>query len=604
MAEVKGRVYGGFAGLPGGMNSGIDVSLLKNTEYARGVNVSTRGGLVETRGGFVSEATLPGTGVFRGASVWRLNSGDMLVYVRGSDVIVRHFDTGETWTVAGMFVDAGFVAGSEWCHIYQTDRWVTIQNGIERPVVLQYADGAVSLYGRSPDLVALTVGTLGYYLHGRIHYVPVKVPNLLPDPTSYPTATPELTDEEGRTCFLSSDIRDNLEPEKVFLMGEHRTVAEGGAVSLPAELGFVEAFGQMRGVSTSSGLGSLIVFGREGVSAFDVAISRVDWLKTASFGQVLFLGAGTRSSRAVSPANDDLIYIDGRGDVRFLQYDRATSMGSSGALYNTPKSNEMRYYIYGADPLYLGEVSSAFNDNRFYWTLHGESDKTYKALGVLDTIPTYTMAARDPASYYGVWTGFNYHQVLTARKNQEHLTFAVVKSTDVLTLLRYDDSQYVDPNSTAILSTIETGAMSLATEGSAVATDVKRLQFVELWLGNMKRDTSISVYYRPIGYEKWSLAGTRSFSVPGGPPQRRSAVKIPIKDAEVGYDPVTNQRLNVADAFQFMIRWTGFCRIELFRPMGVVVPQPESDTCEVDNADGEEYDAAEFDSDFDYEVAL
>jgi hypothetical protein len=38
--------------------------------------------------------------------------------------------------------------------------------------------------------------------------------------------------------------------------------------------------------------------------------------------------------------------------------------------------------------------------------------------------------------------------------------------------------------------------------------------------------------------------------------------------------------------------------------MGVVVPQPESDTCEVDNADGEEYDAAEFDSDFDYEVAL
>ena len=605
MADVKGRVFGGFSGLPGGMNSGIDVSLLKETEFARGVNISTRGGFAETRGGFALETTFPGAGVFRGAEVWRLNDGDLIVVARGSDLVIHNINTGEQWTVSNLFVDPAFVAGTNWCYLFQADRWMVVQNGIERPVVLQYTGGVVSVYGRDPDTVSITVGTIGYYIHKRIHYVPVKIPNLLPDPTAYPYASPQLTDEDGRTCFLSSDIRLDVDPKTVFFMAEHRTVALGGGIALPGELGFLEAFGQMRALSNSTGLGSLVAFGREGVSAFDVAIPRDQWLKTAS-GQVLFIGAGTRSSRAVVQANDDLIYIDTRGNVRFVQYDTAALSGGSGsgALYNTPKSNEMQHFIKAADPTYLGEVSAAFDDNRLFWSLHGEANRTYRGLGVLDMIPTYTMAAKDPPAYYGIWTGFEFHQVLTARKNQQRRMLAVVMTDSGLALLMYDDSNVTDEGGVPIVSTIETGALSLATAGAAVATDAKRLQYVELWLGNIKRDTSVSVYYKPLGYSKWSLAGTASVSVPGGPPQRRDAVKIPVKEDDIGYDTITNQRLNVSQAFQFMIRVTGFCRVELFRPMGVVVPQPDPDSCAVDNAGAIQYPAEVLDTDFDYEVPL
>jgi hypothetical protein len=603
VAEVKGRVYGGFSGLPSGMNSGIDASLLKDTEFARGINLSTRGGFAETRGGFSLEATLPGTGVFRGAEVWRLNSGDMIAYIRGSDAHVYHLDTGESWTISGLFVDAGFVAGTAWCYLCQADRWMVIQNGIERPVVLQYEGGVASLYGRDPDLVALTVGTIGYYLHKRIHYVPIKVPSLDPSYTDYPTATPTLTDEDGRACFVSSDVRLDLTPESLFMMTEHRVVNEGGAIALPAEMGFIEGFGQMRGLSSTTGPGSLIVFGREGVAAFDVALPRTSWLTTV-IGQALFLGAGTRSSRSIASVNDDLVYIDTRGDVRFVQYDRASLSGGSGALYNTPKSNEMRYFIRAADPLYLSEASSAFTDNRFYWTLHGESDHTYRGLGVLDMIPTYSMSAKDPAAYYGIWTGFDFHQILAARKNQDRLFFAVAKTDSGLALLKYSDDQVTDEGTTPITATVETGALNLATEGSAVATDVKRLQFIELWLGNIKRNTTVSVYYKPFGYSKWSLAGTQSISVPGGPAQRREALKFPIKEEEIEYHAMTGQRLNVAESFQVMLRWTGFCRIDLCRLMGVVVPQPEPDSCDVDNAEAIQYPAEVLDTDFDYEVPL
>ena len=43
----------GFIGLAAGMNDGIDPSLLEDSSYARGLNITNRGGLVKTRPSFI-----------------------------------------------------------------------------------------------------------------------------------------------------------------------------------------------------------------------------------------------------------------------------------------------------------------------------------------------------------------------------------------------------------------------------------------------------------------------------------------------------------------------------------------------------------------------
>lgn len=594
--------YAGFTGVPGGMNSGLDPLLLKPTEFVSGINLSVRGGFASTRGGFIIEKDHSDvSGAFRGADTWRLNSGDWQVLVIGDTVVIYDVDNGTRYTFPGMFT-----VSSSWCFFEQADRWMVIQSGGDRPAVFEILGGVPSLYGRDPTAVCLVQATVMQYLHGRLFMVPVQVPALTPDPTASPTAVPDPDPAagDGRLVFCAADVRDNLNPEYLFRMTEHRTVATGGVFNLPAEFGFIEGLSELRGAATGTGVGPLLVFAREGVSAFDVSVPRSEWL-TTSIGQVLFRGAGTRSSRSIVPINDDVGYIDVDGQVRFLRYDKTDLSGAGGVLYNTPRSNEMRYWIEQGDPQYLGEVSSTFVDNRFFWTLIGDSDKTYAAVGVLDTIPAYTMAAQEPPAYYGVWTGFDFHQVVSARKAQKYRLFAYArKAAGGVVFLRYDDDTTLDPLSTPIVASLTTKTFDFALDRVATATSIKRLDYCEFWLQDITRNTTVSVYYRLAGYSTWTLMGTKAISVPSGPPQSRRQLKISLDQSTTDCNTVTNKPVFVGDRFQFLIRIQGSCMLEAFRAVATVVSEEEPDICDTDNSNGLEYPVDTLAPDFDYEVAL
>jgi len=312
------------------MNSGLNPLSLKATEFARGNNVSVRNGFVETRGGYVQEFDLTSFGAgFRGAEILRLNGGDWFVAVIGTAVIFYSFDLGTSYSFGGVFP-----AGTGWCYFEQADRWIVIQSGVDRPAVYEInALNVPFLYGRNPNAVSLVKATVMQYLHGRLFMVPVNVPSLNPDSTALPYAIPDddLAAGPGRVTFCAADVRDNLNPEYLFLMSEHRIVAQGGVLTLPAESGFIEGMAELRGAATGTGVGPLIVFGREVVNAFDVAIPRPQWFST-NIGQVLFRGAGTKSSRGIVPVNDDLVYLDTEGQVRFMRYDKSQLAGSGGVL--------------------------------------------------------------------------------------------------------------------------------------------------------------------------------------------------------------------------------------------------------------------------------
>ncbi|MDP2734996.1 MAG: hypothetical protein Q8P12_02195, partial [bacterium] len=304
------------------------------------------------------------------------------------------------------------------CFFGQADRWMVIQDAVSRPVVLDTdSSGVPFVAGRNPkdDLaVSLCVGSVMHYAHGRLHYVPTMVPDFLPDPEEK-DAIPVSSEEPGRMTFVSSDIRDSLNPEFLFRMSEHRELTQGGALALSSEFGFVGGMTSFRGAATGTGVGPLVVIGREGVSAFAIEVSRAEggWKPPVSnIGQVLFYGSGTRSATAVMQINDDIIFIDTQGGLRTIRFSGTQLSGQGGTLSNTPMSYELGDFV-SAEGAELFSLSNA--DNLVFMTVSGEPEGYFKALAVLDLVQFYGLGSTSKPVYASLYTGFKFNQTIHAK---------------------------------------------------------------------------------------------------------------------------------------------------------------------------------------------
>lgn len=583
MAEV----FDGFTSLLDGMDSGIRPSLLKTTAYARGINVSCRGGSIRTRPGFVKVADLP-AGVFRNAGVWSLESGDRIVSAIGDTVHILNLSN-----TLGHTFQNGF---SYNCHFAQPDKWFLVQDGYSRPMVFEDNDGTPVLYGRDAPEVCYVPGTVAFYAHGRVHYVPTYEVALTPDPEAYPDVVPNLFSTNGRTSFVSSDICDVLgDPQWVFRMSEHRILNEGGGLKLPLELGYITAMSAQRNSATGTGVGALVVFARNGVSAFDVSLARSQW-KNNAISQVLFFGAGTQSPLGVAPVNSDLFYVDTVSHLRSIKYS-GSAAGNSLATF--PVSGPLEYFVDQSDLTLLSRASIAFVNDRVVWTICGE-DNYFKALGVLDTAQITGMSEADAPSFDGVWTGFKFLQVLKARWENRDTLFVIVKGEgEANALFRLDESAVTDGG-----NNIECQLMTRAMNFSEAPIDLKVLQYCDTYLADMNTDVAYSVYYRPLSNPVWGLFGEKTFSVPsGGLPQSRRKIRFGLDPSASLCDPVTGDKLFKGNEFQFCLKWTGSCIIDIFRVCANVVAEANL-PCSEDNANGVVVPENTLFADFSYEVSV
>ena len=605
----------GFSALTGGMNSGLDPQLLQTSQYARGINLTTRGGLAATRPAFPLLAAL-GPGPLQGSGVLRLEGREHVLYAVGGKVYaVGSSGPVEVW--AGLSPSAGFV------HFTQVYRWMVAQDGVSRPAVFEEVDGSVVRLARDAELepdssdtrVCLVPGTVGCYAHGRYHYVPSKNPQLLPeleidpdDETRYTDASlnavPVPSTESGLVGFVSSDILDSLNPYKVFQMSEHRVLDEGGLASLPSEFGFVRGMLPMRGAATGTGMGALYVFGSRGVSAFDVASPRSSaggkgW-KDIGFSQVAFSGVGTASPFSLVSINDDIWYVDHRGEVRSLTYD-ASQLSQSGyaspALFNVSKSFEATRWVAETDPAYLPRLSAAHADNRFHWTLCGG-----RAVGSIDFAQTHSANPSEiPILHEGIWTGFQVERVLSVSDGLR----LIVSEAGSLYLLGIGGEK--DLGRSKIRSELVTREMPGWYNEQMTWTWQKKLLAVELHVSGVSMPTSVQVYFRPSGWPSWTLLGEKALYVKEGtPPQSRVLEFKPNYAVVQECDPVTKKSLYFSRAFQFKIVWTGRAALRRFVAWAQRVPEPPTWQCEKDNADGAEFPPAELvsSSDFGYSVVI
>lgn len=567
-------VRDGFLSLVGGMNGGYDPALLQDGTYAKGINVTCRDGIISTRPSWSLYYEM-GKGKFQGASRWSLNSGDRIVYVIDGVIYSLELDSKKVIN-HGLRMDPTVTR----CSFVQVDRWMMIQDGVSYPFVIEENKTtytAQDYSGTNPAVPAITPGYASAYIHGRIHYSPAKLPLMTPTLPTIPTdadynAKPTISTEVGRQSIVSSDVIDLYSPEFVFRLSEHRVLNEGGAIGLPSEVGFIYAIAPFRNSTTGTGLGAAVVFGRDGVCAFDFSIPRTQWSET-NITQVLFFGNGTVSPMSVVPVNDDLMYVDTTGNLRTVKYTASSTSGSGGSLSSTPLSFELRPFIEQSAREALPATSLSFSDNRVLFTTAGLVDGNYRALGVLDTAKAASISGAENPSYDGVWTGYNYLQVLSARKNKEWLTFIVVKdlsASDSVSLLWLDSSANTDCSKVPVKSVIWTRMFEFNSP-----SDTKKLILAELWLSDIKRNTDVSVYFRPRGYHKWSLAATKTIVVPeGSQPQTRRRLHFPVPMTATGCNPASNEKLYLATSMQFAIVFTGRCKVDRFLATATLVLDP------------------------------
>lgn len=527
----------GFVSLLSGMHGGIAPELLKEDAYARGLNVSSRNGLIHTRPRFSLETSLP-TGSYGGAEVWSLSTGDYLVYVIAGRVYAAPVDDWSNFTDLDLLFDP-----DARCYFCQVDKYMVIQDGTSSPRVLQESSGTISLFAGH----TIPIGTIMAYAHGRLHLVPKVVPG---------------TSEPGNRYFISGDVLFPDDPTNVLQFTETDYWNEGGAHGIPEEMGDIYAIQPFRNASTGTGIGGLVILGKNGSSAFDMSIRRSSW-KDIQLAQVLFSGTGTGtispfSARAI---NDDLVYrgLDG---IRFVRYTKSGIAGSSGALSCVPSSNEVTPFIDTENADSLPFVSTALADNRMFLTAGGlwaTGDNVFSSMIVMDLASVYGMRGAPAPSYDGIWTGVNPVQVLTATRSNRQLLLIISEDNKVYTT---SEAVYEDEGGNDPLCRVYTKVMYFPND----RVSLKELQHVELWVSDLYKDVDVTVHYRPEGFPLWSQLGTATIpSLGSAYPQRRRRLRIPLSDDAKTYDPETGDALYKATGFQFCIEWRGSMQLSTVR---------------------------------------
>jgi len=155
--------------------------------------------------------------------------------------------------------------------------------------------------------------------------------------------------------------------------------------------------------------------------------------------------------------------------------------------------------------------------------------------------------------------------------------------------------KFLDEGTDGIIrSRLYTGAFNYSAQFS-----LKQIASVQLCVSDVKRDTTINIYYRPRGYPNFTLAGTsdvRSINGYG----RYTMLNIPIENSS-GCDPVTGESLSTSDEFQFCIEWIGNLKIDKFKTICSLIGSGPRLTDQLNTGDGETFPGIDLEStDFDH----
>ena len=521
-----------FSNLLGGMHGGIHPLLLRENQYAKGVNLSSRGGLVKTRPGLKLISSLGKISDFKGAAIYSLNDADRLVYALGSTIYSLNLST---------FVTTEFQTtlnpNSDRFHFAQIWKYFVIQDGynedawedVQWPFILNgdsvYDDTAIR-EGESPQH-AFPKGSIMAFGQGRA-FVAV-------DWVWVGTGW----EKSPRTSFVAGDINKAWEPVNVLLFSESDSLETGGAISVPNELGLITGMAFQRNVQSGTGGGPLIVFCQHGSASFAVDVQRqvgtgagadqLDW-KTSQFGKVLFHDGGMEATYSIASVNSDLIYRAHDG-IRTLRYGISQGQSQGVGLSNESISNEVSDFL-DTELKDQALCSAAFAKNRYAVVTNKDSEGfKWNGLVVLDTTPVSAITAPATPVYDGVWTGLKFMSVLSGRYNDNNDLIILGENSGGNAGVYVLDDKSNDSENISIQSRLETRYFHFG-----APFDMKTLKHINVWLEGITGRMDFTIYYRADGFGFWKIAGTSKISSSGDNPGRVRSVRIFPSETEASPD--------------------------------------------------------------------
>ena len=531
----------GFVSLLRGMHGGIEPDILAQDQYAKGLNVSSRRGLISTRPmfkEFAASGSLP-VGLFQGAAVYRLNAADRIIFAVAGGIYGINTDTNALTTYA---VAGSMSATAERFYFAQADKYMIVQDGVNRPYVIGYADDPDAATQASG--VEVPTGTIMAYGHGRLYVVVTEIGGV----------------DAGQRFFAAGDIMLPNNPITVLSFTETDYLAGGGALSLPNELGFITGMAFLRNARTGSGDGALIVMAQHGCSSFSVNAPRGQW-QDITISQILFTDAGTRSPFGLISVNSDLMFR-GMDGLRTIGFSVASIQNNQTLLANEPISREVDDILAldGKDD--LGYVFGAFVDSRAFYTAIGATDDSgqhyFKSLVVLDGSSVSSFGKPYTPAYDGIWTGFSFLSLHKAFKDEGETLYSFVKDDDGFLYLVYlskSEDDHVDCAASRTLCRLYTRVFDFGKQ-----IEPKRVKAMELWLSDIHGELDVTAYWRPAGYPLWN-AFSEMETIAGSGSLGHMMRRLRFTISADACDPVMKKKLDLGEEFQFCVQWTGQCRI-------------------------------------------
>jgi len=539
-----------FVSLIGGMNAGLDSSLLQPTQYAFGINVSSRGGLIHSRPAFVERPIGLGsftTGLFQGSMSYPLNSADRVVCVISGRVLgiqVNNLEITDYSAQVAAGPDTGLMdAEVERCYFCKADKFMIVQDGINPAIIIDGATARRAVHSTPPQATdEIPLGTIMAYGHGRLFVVPVAV-----------------EDQDGRRFFHAGNILLPTDPTSIFKFTEADTITGGGAFSLPNEMGFITGMAFMQNASSGSGVGALVVFAQRGASAFAVNASRSTW-PDIDISQVLFQTIGTYSPRSMVPVNNDL-YFRASDGIRSLHYAISEISQGSNGIRNSAISREVQTILNRDSRASWAFVDMAYVDNRLFCMsvpIDDDKEMRFKALIVLDADTASSMATPSAPIYDGTWIGEEFMALAVARHStrERNTLYAFTKKDDENHFMMLELDGYQDES--------EDLACRVYTKAYAFKdiVNMKVLQYAQVDLSQLKGDVIMRAFYRPHGYPYWGRLGSphKMIANSAGQYQRRQSIRFTPPD-DAG-DTINQIRLSQAHSFEFCFQWKGYAQID------------------------------------------
>ena len=576
------RFSDGSLSFEGGVDTGVLPYLVEPNQVAFAVNCSFRGGQISPRSGWVKKLFGVGSGDFRAltsdttditadetdvtadetevfsgtdgtvltgpfqcAYPYIADSGDYyLVLMIGGRVYRWNPNTQDTLelTSSTLFNPSNLLEG--WME--QAENFLVIQDGQSKPLIY---DGAKLRRAKDDEI---KTGTVMRYVNGRIWYAL---------PSGFEFRATDLVYSDGTRASVLK------EEENQFLTG--------GNFSVPSDGGPITAMVVPGNLDTSLGQGPLLVFTPRYVFSVQAPLDRDAWaLVNYPIVAVSLVSNGALGARSTITVNGDVFYRAADGIRSFIIARR-----DFGTWGNTPVSGEMEKIIAYETESQLKYGSAIVFDNRLLMTSSPAYRRTgtiHKSLTVMDLELISNMRKKLPPAWEGIWTGLDVLQLVKATTGNGERAYIISRaSNDAIQIWEITKDEIEDQvdssTSTPIQWEFQTRAFNFESPFGQ-----KRLDYGEIWVGDMRKSVTFWAGYRPDQYPGWvpwncwsECATIDNCDIQGclpvqlGQPQYRYKLRLPTARADCS--EVMGYQYRLLYEAQLRLKVSGWCRIKSIR---------------------------------------